>query len=82
MKFQNVAKMARAARKKSGLTQTELAKEIGFGSPQFVSNWERGLCSVPDHVLKDFSNALDIPYVKILNAKVRDYRQQLVEALR
>ena len=28
----------------SGLTQQDLADELGYNSPQMVSNWERGLC--------------------------------------
>lgn len=33
-----------------GLTQAEVAEKLGLSSPQFVSNFERGLCSPP---LKD-----------------------------
>lgn len=30
-----------------GLSQLEVAKVLGYTSPQFVSNWERGLVSPP-----------------------------------
>lgn len=42
-------KMARAiktARSTAGLTQSQLAKKLGYTTSQFVSNWERG-ASVP-----------------------------------
>ena len=38
-------------RQKSGLTQSEVADSCGLTSPQFISNIERGLCSVPADIL-------------------------------
>ena len=37
----------RDMRKKAGLSQLEVSKRLGYGSAQFVSNWERGLASPP-----------------------------------
>lgn len=34
-------------RVESGLSQLDVAKVLGYSSPQFVSNWERGLVSPP-----------------------------------
>jgi transcriptional regulator with XRE-family HTH domain len=31
----------------AGLNQNEVAKALGYKTAQFVSNWERGLCSPP-----------------------------------
>lgn len=31
----------------AGLNQNEVAKSLGYKTAQFVSNWERGLCSPP-----------------------------------
>lgn len=31
----------------SGLTQSEVSTALGYTTPQFVSNFERGLCSPP-----------------------------------
>lgn len=42
------------AREKAGLSQGELAKELGYSSPQLISNVERGLCSVPLKKARDF----------------------------
>ena len=30
-----------------GMSQLDVAKVLGYSSPQFVSNWERGLVSPP-----------------------------------
>lgn len=34
-------------RKNAGLSQRDVAKKFGYGTVQFVSNWERGLCTPP-----------------------------------
>ena len=48
------------AREKSGLSQLALAKKLGFSSPQYVSNWERGICGPPIEKLGVMSNVLVI----------------------
>lgn len=35
------------ARVAKGLTQADLSKALGFSTPQFISNAERGLCQIP-----------------------------------
>jgi DNA-binding transcriptional regulator YiaG len=37
----------KAKRLELGLSQSEVAEKLGFTSPQFVSNWERGLALPP-----------------------------------
>ncbi len=39
-------------RLESGISQMEVARKLGYTSPQFVSNVERGLCSFPLNKLK------------------------------
>lgn len=34
-----------------GLTQSEVAEFLGYSSPQFISNWERGVAQPPVNVL-------------------------------
>lgn len=41
------SEILKQAREKSGLSQSELAKKLGYTSAQFVSNWERGVCTIP-----------------------------------
>ena len=43
----SIGEVLRKAREKAKMSQTELANKMGYISPQFVSNWERGLCGVP-----------------------------------
>ncbi len=48
------------ARVESGLSQLQLARELGYTSPQYVSNWERGICGPPLDKLYQLSKTLRI----------------------
>lgn len=37
----------REKRMKAGLSQKEVALGLGYTTPQFISNWERGLSNPP-----------------------------------
>lgn len=39
----------------AGLSQSAVAKKLGYKSPQFVSNWERGLSDPPIQTLRKIS---------------------------
>ena len=41
------AKFWKEARVTRKLSQSDVAKELGYASPQLISNWERGLCNPP-----------------------------------
>lgn len=49
MKLANFLKEARV---KSGLTQNKVAEILGYTTPQFISNWERGVSHPPTDLLK------------------------------
>lgn len=42
----------RKMRVKADKSQGEIAKAAGFTSPQYISNIERGICAIPNRVLK------------------------------
>lgn len=42
-----VGQFFRLHREKSGLTQAQVARKVGYGSPQFISNIERGISVAP-----------------------------------
>lgn len=35
-----------------GMTQLDVAKKLGYTSAQFISNFERGLCSLPLNAIR------------------------------
>lgn len=47
-----LASFLRTHREQSGISQAEVAKKLGYSTPQFISNWERGLSAPPFNALK------------------------------
>lgn len=45
--FQTLGTYLKKARVEKGFSQREVADALGYSSPQFISNFERGLCSPP-----------------------------------
>lgn len=60
------------------LSQWQLAKRLGYTSPQFVSNIERGLCGLPLESVKIIKAAYGMRYAKLLvEAKRKDFEDKL-----
>ena len=53
-------------RQLSGLTQSDVAHKLGYSTPQFISNFERGLCSPPLKNLKTLIKLYSIPVEEIV----------------
>lgn len=51
-------KQKRAA---TGLSQGDVADKFGYSTPQFVSNWERGVSRPPISVLKKLGDLYKVP---------------------
>lgn len=52
------------------LTQAEVADALGYKSPQYVSNWERGASCPPAHGLRKLVKILHLDRNEILNILV------------
>lgn len=66
----------RQKRLDSGLSQLDVAKVLGYSSPQFVSNWERGLVSPPLETIAVLIELYKIPSGEVINKildETRDY---------
>lgn len=57
--------------------QKSFSNQLGLGSAQLVSNWERGVCKVPPKHFKKISKILDIDLKKIVNAHLRDLESEV-----
>lgn len=44
----------------AGLSQADVAKELGYTTSQFISNWERGLSTPPIEVLKVLADMYEV----------------------
>lgn len=47
-------------REQAGLSQAAVATELGYTSPQFVSNWERGLSEPPPKKVEKLASMFGI----------------------
>ena len=64
----SLSKFLRECREKVGLTQMEVADELGYSSAQFVSNWERGLSSPPMKTLNKLSQMYKVGTEELFQA--------------
>ena len=48
------------ARQKKALSQRDISERLGYNTPQFVSNWERGLSAPPIESLNQISEILEL----------------------
>ncbi len=66
-------------RETAKLTQHEVAESLGYSTPQFVSNWERGISLPPRDKLPDISKLLAVP-VKEMVFIFQRYQEEVCEA--
>lgn len=56
----------------SKYSQNELSVLLGYKNGQFISNVERGLCSIPLKKAKDIADLLEIPKEELRTAILKD----------
>jgi transcriptional regulator with XRE-family HTH domain len=77
-RFNHLASIMREHRAIKNVSQADVAKVIwGNGKGQFVSNIERGLCSLPTKKIPHVAKFLDIPVNKITHAMMKDFEANL-----
>ena len=68
-------------RVKAGLTQRDISAKLGYTSPQFISNWERGKSQPPLNVvrklIKLYSINRDELFDILLNQTIIDVTREL-----
>ena len=73
----------RKARKAKGLSQTELAREIGFRSGQNISDWER--CHgprIPTPMLKKIIEVLNLNMLEVYELYLTDEKKRIENKIR
>lgn len=81
--FEGIATLVKKYRLKhpKKLSQVELSNLLGYKNGQFVSNVERGICSIPLKALRDLQRILMIPQEELVNAMVSDFEKTVVNHL-
>ena len=78
---QHLGQFLRDKRVDAGLTQAEIAGKLGYSSPQFISNFERGLCSPPLKNLKALVKLYKIDANELIRLILDEQKNVLASAL-
>jgi transcriptional regulator with XRE-family HTH domain len=81
MKFENIAKLIRENRTRVNMSQSELSEKLGYKKGQYISNCERGICSIPLKMLGKTADLLFMPRSAIKEAVLKDYEMRINERL-
>lgn len=71
----------RRKREALGLTQSEVAQKLGYGSPQFISNIERGISNVPVKSLRIMIDLYQISADEVIQILLEDKKRALLRQL-
>lgn len=71
----------KTAREQGGMTQLQLSRKLGLTSPQFVSNWERGVARVPIRTLAKLVKLFKLEIELVIDLRTRDSRDYLTQFL-
>jgi transcriptional regulator with XRE-family HTH domain len=76
-----LAEFLRSARVEAGLSQREVSEKLGYRTPQFVSNWERGVSSPPGRMLRKIAEIYEVQaevlYEHLIDQAVRKLEEGL-----
>jgi transcriptional regulator with XRE-family HTH domain len=63
----NLGKYLKEKREGAGFSQKEVADKLGYTTPQFVSNWERGVSQPPLKTLKKIGEMYKVSSDELFN---------------
>lgn len=76
-----MAFLIRSTRRGKGLSQKYVGKALGLSSPQFISNWERGIASPPMRHWKRLRQILGIDNDMLKSAYFDDRSKEVDDTL-
>ncbi|HMN68018.1 MAG TPA: helix-turn-helix transcriptional regulator [Bdellovibrionales bacterium] len=69
-------------REKAGLTQREVSDSLGYSTPQFISNVERGRCRFPVEKLPKIKKLYRLSTDQVLNLFLTEERMVLMRVFK
>lgn len=69
----------KALRERAGLTQREVSDALGYSTPQFISNVERGRCRFPIEKLTKLRKLYRLSVDQTVNMVVTEERQDILK---
>ena len=76
-----VSNYLREKRIAAGLSQGQVAEELGYSSPQFVSNWERKLSMPPPYAVKKLAKLYGLDFKELQKLYIESEVQRTVRDL-
>lgn len=80
-RFKKLGAFLKKHRKAAGITQWDVAREMGYASPQFISNYERGLCAPARETLPLLMKLCKIKKLDMYELLLEIEKEQLCELL-
>lgn len=75
--FQVLGDFLQSKRVKAGLSQGDVATKLGYSSPQFISNFERGLCAPPLNKMKLLVGLYDLNTEELIKLMLKEEEKNL-----
>lgn len=69
-------------RERAGMTQREVAEELGYTTPQFISNVERGRCRYPVEKLPRIKKLYGLGTEQLVDLILREEKQTILKQLK
>ncbi len=79
--FKNIGRFLRQRRIELGLTQRQVSDKLGYGSSQFISDMERGLCTLPLKKLGEVVKLYKLPPNELMEIMLKEQEAILRDAL-
>ena len=79
--FHTLGNYLRKAREDNKMSQRQVADALGYTSPQFISNFERGLCSPPLNKLRVLIDLYDLNAGKVMSLILDEQKKHLEKSL-
>ena len=77
--FSHIAQVLKEGRLGAELSQNDLAKIMGFKNGQFVSNIERGKCSLPAKNIVKLCKVLSLDFGHVVEGMTADYKFRITQ---
>jgi transcriptional regulator with XRE-family HTH domain len=79
--FKVLGDYLQSKRIKAGLSQGDVASKLGYSSPQFISNFERGLCAPPLNKLKLLVQLYELNGEEVVKLMLKEHEKHLRKSL-
>lgn len=77
-----LTKYLKSKRESAGLSQRDVSNELGYDTPQFISNWERGVSHPPIESLKKLAVIYKVDAQEIFEVQLATTLQEVKKDLR